>query len=334
MWTKMPHRRAELGPAPVPALNPVMPSPITRETGSMALRDSYPGFVRRHSLAAMMIFVLSTTPLSAAETPSKPQAMPIRIASLNLCTDELVLRLADRSHVASVSWLSRDPEASDVADIAASVPINHGLAEEIIPLGPDLIVAGTFTTRTAVALLKQTRFRLVEFGIPDNLEDVERQIIDMARLLGEPARGQSLVDDMNRRMTALGPWNFAKRPTALVFNPNGFTVGRGTLVDDILTRAGLDNVAAHMNLGNYTQIPLEVLVRSAVDVLIINADRDGPPSLATEMLSHPVLSRLGAGTHVVVLPSRLWTCGGPENVEVIARLREVAESVREGVAGQ
>jgi iron complex transport system substrate-binding protein len=253
----------------------------------------------------------------------------MRIVSLNMCTDELVLRLADRSRVVSVTWLSQDPKASNVADIARSMPANYGLAEEIIPLDPDLVVAGTFTTRTAVAMLKQTRFRLVEFGIPKNVADVEEQIAEMAGLLAEPSRGEQLVEEMNRRMAALGAGNRPKRPTAMVFNPNGFTVGAGTLADDVLTRAGLENVAAHMDLGAYTQIPLEVLVRSAPDVLIVSASRDGPPSLATEMLRHPVLSELGSHTHVVVLPSRLWSCGGPEVVEAISRLHAIADAVRQ-----
>jgi iron complex transport system substrate-binding protein len=287
--------------------------------------------IRRRVVASIVVgYVLSAASPHAAETLPAPK----RVVSLNMCADELVLRLADPSNVASVTWLSRDPKASNVANIASSVPVNHGLAEEIIPLDPDIVIAGTFTTRTAVAMLKQTRSRLVEFGIPENLADVEKQIIDMAHLLDESARGQVLVDDMNQRMARLGTPVFSKRPTTLVFNPNGFTVGAGTLVDDILTRAGLDNVAAHMNLGNYTQIPLEILVNSAVDVLIVSSSRDGPPSLATEMLRHPVLSELGSRTHVVVLPSRLWICGGPEAVEAVARLRTVADDIRENRDGR
>ena len=287
--------------------------------------------IRRRLVASIVVgYVLSAASAHAAETLPAPK----RIVSLNMCTDELVLRLAAPSNVASVTWLSRDPKASNVASIASSVPMNHGLAEEIIPLDPDLVIAGTFTTRTAVAMLKQTRSRFVEFGIPKNLADVEKQIIDMAHLLDESARGQVLVDDMNQRMARLGTPVFLKRPTTLVFNPNGFTVGAGTLVDDILTRAGLDNVAAHMNLGNYTQIPLEILVNSAVDVLIVSSSRDGPPSLATEMLRHPVLSELGSRTHVVVLPSRLWSCGGPEAVEAVSRLRTVADDIRENRDGR
>jgi iron complex transport system substrate-binding protein len=259
---------------------------------------------------------------------------PKRVVSLNMCTDELVLRLADRSNIASVTWLSRDSKAANVADLAASVPVNHGLAEEIIPLDPDLVVAGTFTTRTAVAMLKQTKLPVTEFGVAHNVDEVREQIRDMARLVGEPARGDLLVESLDRRLSAIDKITSAPRPTALVFNPNGFTVGAGTLVDDIMRHAGLDNVAARMNLGNYSQIPLEIVIRSGVDVLIVSASRDGPPSLATEMLQHPVLSKLGAKTHVIMLPSRLWSCGGPEVVEAITRLHAVAEDVNAGRASQ
>jgi iron complex transport system substrate-binding protein len=253
--------------------------------------------------------------------------IPKRIVSLNLCTDELVLRLADRSNIASITWLSKDRISANVVDLAADVPVNHGLAEEIVPLDPDLVVAGTFTARTAVAMLKATRFQVTEFGVAHSLADVRSGIRKMAALVGEPARGEALVASFDERLAEIGPPAPGRRPTALVFNANGFTVGAGTLVDDIMTRAGLDNVAAHMKLGNYSQLPLEIAVRSDVDVLIISARRDGPPSLATALLDHPVLSKLGPKSHLVVLPTNLWSCGGPEVAEAVARLRAAAQDV-------
>jgi iron complex transport system substrate-binding protein len=244
--------------------------------------------------------------------------------SLNMCIDELALRLAPE-RVVSVTWLSRDPVNSNVPSIAATKPVNHGLAEEIIPLNPDLVLAGTFTTRTAVAMLKATRFPLVEFGIPRDIPDIRAQIRQMAALLDTRDRGEALIAELDRRAVPASP---ATRPTALVFNPNGFTVGAGTLVDDIMTRAGLDNIAVRLNLGNYAQIPLEILVRNAPDLLIVSSSRDGPPSLATEILKHPVLSQLGARTAIVVLPSRLWSCAGPEVVDAIDLLRAAAAKLR------
>ena len=110
---------------------------------------------RRHThfgpilcFAVTAILALSAESPYAAEPSTKSRAAPARIVSLNLCTDELVLQLADRSKISSITWLSKDPISANVVDLAADVPINHGLAEEIIPLNPDLIVAGTFTAKT------------------------------------------------------------------------------------------------------------------------------------------------------------------------------------------
>jgi iron complex transport system substrate-binding protein len=277
------------------------------------------------ALLAAIAIMLVPAALSAA-------GIPKRIVSLNLCTDELVLRLADRANIASITWLSKGAISANVVDLAADVPVNHGLAEEIIPLDPDLVVAGTFTARTAVAMLKATRFPVTEFGVAHDVADVRSGIRKMAALVGEPARGEALVASFDERLAEIGTPAPGRRPTALVFNANGFTVGAGTLVDDIMSRAGLDNVAAHMKLGNYSQLPLEIAVRSDVDILIISARRDGPPSLATALLDHPVLSKLGPKTHIVVLPTNLWSCGGPEVAEAIARLRAAAQDVVTGGA--
>jgi len=218
------------------------------------------------ALLAAIAIMLVPAALSAA-------GIPKRIVSLNLCTDELVLRLADRANIASITWLSKDAISANVVDLAADVPVNHGLAEEIIPLDPDLVVAGTFTARTAVAMLKATRFPVTEFGVAHDVADVRSGIRKMAALVGEPARGEALVASFDERLAEIGTPAPGRRPTALVFNANGFTVGAGTLVDDIMSRAGLDNVAAHMKLGNYSQLPLEIAVRSDVDILIISARR-------------------------------------------------------------
>jgi iron complex transport system substrate-binding protein len=65
-----------------------------------------------------------------------------------------------------------------------------------------------------------------------------------------------------------------------------------------------------------------------VDVLIVSSYRDGPSAMATELLRHPVLSRLSDRTRVVLMPNRLTDCGGPALVEAVERLLRVANEVR------
>jgi iron complex transport system substrate-binding protein len=267
--------------------------------------------------------VLSANALSA---PNKPQ----RIVSLNLCADELVLRLVDRANVASITWLSRDPNNSNIADLAAQIPVNHGLAEEIIPLKPDLVIAGLYTTRTAVALLKRTKTPLMELGVPRNMDEIEAQIRQVASAVGEVKRGEQIIADMTARLGQISSGVPGTRPRALVLNPNGFTTAPGSLVDNIIKASGMVNVADELHLGRTAQVPLEIVVTSDVDILILNDHRGKPSSLATELLQHPVLTKLSAHTQLFALPSRLWTCGGPGVVDAIERLSQIATQVVPG----
>lgn len=257
---------------------------------------------------------LSAQPLAAAAI------RPARIVSLNLCTDELVLRLADRNRIASVTWLARDPRNANMAEAARAVGVNHGLVEEVLAARPDLVVAGAYTTRATVDLLRRAGLPVHEFGVPRNIAEMRDQITGMAALLGEEERGTRLVAAIDARLAAIATKRPATHPRAIVLRPNGFTVGRGSLVDEILTTAGLDNLAADLGIESYGQIALETVALSGAQMLILNETPGGPPSLADEVLHHPLLAKLGTRLKLVTLPSRLWTCAGPSVLDAIDRL--------------
>src|SRR5262249_42003575 len=260
----------------------------------------------------------------AAENVSKPQ----RIVSMNLCTDEQVLRLADRRNISSVTWQSRNPNDSNVAHLAQDVPINYGVAEEIIPLKPELALAGIYTTRAPVALLKRAGMRVVDADVPHSFEDVRQQYREIAALLGEKERGEQIIAEMDSNLAELDRDRPPVAPTAIMLDGNNYTYGRGSMIDVVMTRAGLENVAVRLGIGEYGQVPLEIIAMNPVDVLIVSSHRDGPPAMATELLKHPVLSRLSDHSRVVVIPNRLWNCGGPALVEAVERLMRVAKEVR------
>lgn len=237
-----------------------------------AMTPSIPDRKSPRPLQRLLAIGVTAMVLSAAlahaadDAPNPMRPKPTRIVSMNLCTDELVLRLADLKNTASVTWLSHSPSTSNMSELSALVPINHGLAEEIIPQNPDLVLAGTFTTRTAVGLLKRSGVPLWEVPISASLDEVRRQYRDYAELLGERERGERIITEMDGRLAKLAAEPPSVRPSAVVLNPNGVTVGEGTLANDIMTRAGLRNVAAHLKIDNYNQIPLETIVTQGVEI--------------------------------------------------------------------
>lgn len=77
----------------------------------------------RRVLAALALLAWSLVVVAAHAVGETPPA-PRRIVSLNLCTDQLVLALADRDAVRSVTWLARDPQSAVMAAaLVADEPI-------------------------------------------------------------------------------------------------------------------------------------------------------------------------------------------------------------------
>ena len=145
---------------------------------------------------------------------------------------------------------------------------------------------------------------------------------------GEQERGEHIIAEMDSNLARLAKERPSVPPTAIVLHANNFTFGRGSMIDEVVTRAGLENVAVRLGIGEYGQLPLEIITMNPVDVLIVSSYRDGPAAMATELLRHPVLSRLSDRMRVVVIPDRLWNCGGPALVEAVEILTRVAREVR------
>ena len=259
---------------------------------------------------------------------SSSDGAPQRVVSLNLCADELVLRLASPGTVQSVTWLARDPTLSNVAELARQVPVNRGLAEDIVPLAPDLVIAGAYTARTAVALLRRLQIPILELDVPGTVEEALRQIETVAAALGARGQGEQLIDDIRKRfdrltIVARGP----EQPIAAVYQPNGFTIGKGSLVDDLMSRAGLRNLAAERRVDNYGVLSLEVLLFAQPDLLIMNTADDAGPALAYEVLNHPALVHRYPRHRIITIPSAWWSCPGPRMVDAVERMHEAAQRV-------
>ena len=253
-------------------------------------------------------------------------AAPQRIVSLNLCADELVLRLAPPGTVKSVTWLARDPTLSNVSALAHEVPVNRGLAEDVVPLAPDLVIAGAYTTRTAVALLQRLGIPVLELPVPSSVDEALAQIATVAAALGATEKGTQLIADIRSGLSEvpIAPTG-SSHVIAAVYQPNGLTIGKGSLVNDLLNRAGLRNLAVERRIDNYGELPLEVLLFARPDLLIINEDEDRGPALAYEVLRHPALVRRYRGARVVSVPSAWWSCPGPRLVDAVQRLQHAAQ---------
>ena len=246
-------------------------------------------------------------------------AKPARIVSINVCTDQLVLMVAERARIASLSYLASDPRASAMSREAAGLPVNHGLAEQIIPLAPDIVFASAFTTRATNALLRGG----VEVAVATDLAGIATNLRTVADAIGEGERGRVLAAAFTARIAAAGSRHSARPPLAALYWANGYTSGNGTLANAVVEAAGFRTLGRALGVAGTAVVPLESLLAARPDVLIVGGARRGA-ALAGQVLLHPALVRAFAGLKRFSLPDNLWLCGTPHvaaAIERLARLR-------------
>ncbi|NYZ14914.1 ABC transporter substrate-binding protein [Azospirillum sp. RWY-5-1] len=273
-------------------------------------------------LKAMRVNVLLILFISIVSTPAFGE--PRRVVSMNLCADQLLVLLADRPAILSLSPLSRDPVLSYVAPLVKDLPQNHGMAEEIYPLKPDLVLAGSHTARPTVAFLKSRGIPVLELSIPRDFNEIRDQLRRVADALGRTARGEELITAMDRLLDEV-PARAGSRPLALAWQAGGFTAGTGTLTDAVFEAAGVENLAARSGLAGYGYIGLETVVAGRPDLLVSEHAMPGRPSLQQALLQHPALADGSGIGHRIDVPSALTACGGPFTAEAVRIIRQASE---------
>ena len=248
---------------------------------------------------------------------------PGRVVSMNLCTDQLALLVAAPGQLVSVSDWSARERASMMTEEARSLPLNGGLAEQVFAFAPDLVLAGRFTNRASVEMLRRLGVRVEVLSAARSLDEVRELIAKVGALLGRDAEAAVLLDDFDASLAAARTEADPLPPlSSAYYYPNNYTTGAGTLADDIMRAAGLDNAAAKLGLRGSVKIPLEVLVMQRPFLIETRYISGGEHGRSYETLTHPALRALRAERQGAVVEERWQICGTPFVLQAIDALME------------
>ncbi len=263
--------------------------------------------------------------LTAAALPSARAAGPQRIVSINLCADQLLLMLAEPRSIASVTYLATNPAVSPLADLAQRIPENYGLAEEVLPYKPDLVLASAFTVHSTNALLRKLGVAVLEIKVAGSLEDIRDNIRSVAAAIGNPDTGARLLAEFDRRLAASSISPAPPRAVAALYRENNILYGTNTIAGTFTKAAGLDNLADLLGLKGFSDLPLEILIEQQPDIVIAGtrSRHAARGILAYRNLHHPALAKLLDKRALVRIPDRLWACGSPAMVEAVTILATV-----------
>jgi iron complex transport system substrate-binding protein len=234
---------------------------------------------------------------------------PSRIVSVTLATDEILLALVEPSRLLGVTYLAIDDRLSNMTREAAAVPnLVRADPEQIIALQPDLAFVASYLRGEFIRLLQETGVVLFQFQEYDSIAEIQRNIRLIGEVVGEEDRAEALVAAMQARLDALAERlaPIEERPRVLYWGSHGYTAGRLTSIDDLITHAGGENLAATYGIIGSANLSAEQALAMNPQVIVSGTfDQDAQHGLPSVLL-HPALQGTDAMRHgkVYTIPSR------------------------------
>ena len=180
-----------------------------------------------------------------AEEPASPYS---RILSASVVADELLLELCEPDRIVGFTRFSKHsgphsyrfqgkPTVPTITDV-----------EAILALSPDLVLVHSVGDPRPVARLREARITVVDLGPVEGVSTLVPDIVEVARLIGHPARGDRLIENLTEQLRSIAidiPVERRKRGLyAKVLGNQIYGGSTGSSFHDVLTYGGLIDVAA------------------------------------------------------------------------------------------
>jgi iron complex transport system substrate-binding protein len=196
-------------------------------------------------------------------------------------------------------------------------------------MAPTLVVrqwGGGFQTPE---LLNKLGVEMAQISFGTDLAHAEANLLAMGEALGASQKAEALLANMQTRLARIDKAVAQRRikRRALYLTPGGVSAGQGTFVDDLMTRAGVINIAAENGAKGWPDVKLEELALNPPDMIItgffdLGAEQPSHWSIAR----HSFLRQLFKDVPTLHLPGRLIACSAWFGVEAVEQIYEASQS--------
>lgn len=233
--------------------------------------------------------------------------------------------LADPEQILSLTKSSRNPSVSFNAAYAEKhqFHINHGKVEELMRLDADLVIAG-FYWRNTQTMLKKFERHVETLEQPKSISEIKDHIRTVASLLNQPARGDALINDVNKALKEAEDARQGDPIRAGIFYSGGYTQGAKTYFDNLLQVTGFSNISVDAGIEGSGTVPLEKLIALRPELIFHDRTaRERGDRLALTYLAHPALHRAIPKLGRQHLPFETWLCGGRATIAALETLTKI-----------
>lgn len=255
--------------------------------------------------AHLLPWLAAITVISAAINSSlicantSPKLTPKRIVSMSLASDEILLDILPMcggiSRIIALSKIVDDSKSSNVTHRARLIRGRvHSDIENIINYKPDLVIAASFNRQDVIGALKSRGVATITLNQFSTVEDIAGNILKIGTAIGCEGPAEELHKNLLSRIKAvsLKTESQTRKPTVLNYSSDLIIMGKNTLFNDIISKAGGMNAAALQGLEAWPRLDAETLVKMDPDYLVVLDDESA--SLKQAIKSHSIWKRLKA----------------------------------------
>ena len=238
----------------------------------------------KNLFAAILLALVAAPDVSLAEPPC-----PKSIISLTLASDEILIDIvSDRKKIAALTYFSTDPLISNVAEKVRGIPQVRANPEQIIAKSPDLVIVAGHTNPNIRAHLEAAGIKVLLLHEIVSLEKIKKNIELVGEAVCEETAAKSLVEKMESQIAdakaKIPP--HARAPTVLFYGAPGFTVGKGSTINDIIESSGGINLPARLGLSGYSNISTEYVIQNNPDLVLTSSYNPSHPDFVGQMFKN------------------------------------------------
>lgn len=247
----------------------------------------------------------------AVVIPAKPK----RILGNSASIDTMLLSVVTPDKLTAATDADRDPNisyiAEDTKDIPLTVPLT-GLSMEIVTEArPDLIVASTYTDGRELDLYRNLGIPVVVIDGPRSIDQVKEDVRIIAAAAGEKERGENVISQMEQALSEIDSRlakERGKKPVVYLVSQMTRYGGPGSMFNELLTRARIDNAIALAGGVNGQATSPELIIKTDPDMLFVSTDRasdtTGAARYRDDFLANPAIASMRAAGHIVPVEDR------------------------------
>lgn len=247
----------------------------------------------------------------AVVIPAKPK----RILGNSASIDTMLLSVVTPDKLIAATDADRDPNISYIAEDTKAIPLTvplTGLSMEIVTEArPDLIVASTYTDGRELDLYRNLGIPVVVIDGPRSIDQVKEDVRIIAAAVGEKERGENVISQMEQGLSEIDSRlaeEKGKKPVVYLVSQMTRYGGPGSMFNELLTRARIDNAIALAGGVNGQATSPELIIKTDPDMLFVSTDRasdtTGAARYRDDFLASPAIASMRAAGHIVPVEDR------------------------------